>query len=122
MKPIAISATVAVKPGEACGDQNALRARRRNVDVADVDGHVQEGDEIGCVGKEFGRARSLSVGDNNVAAARRLRQGACIEHHSGPVEAHLAKRAQCGERTFAIIIRQHVGCVGGEDGRYGVRL
>ena len=51
-------------------DQHALRARRRDVDVADIDRAAQERDEIAREREERGRARRLPVGDDDLAAAR----------------------------------------------------
>ena len=89
----------------AC-DQDALRARRRDVDVADVDRDAQEGDEIAREREEFGRARRLPVGDDDLAAARGLRQRGRVEHPAGLVDAHLAQLAQLRQRALAVIVRR----------------
>ena len=110
------------KAGRCLRDQDALRAGGVDVDVADVDGDAQEGDEVGSAGEEVRRARGLPVGDDNLAAARGLAQGAGVEHAAGVVEPHIAELAQRGKRALAVIIRQHVGRVGEQDRGHRGRL
>ena len=110
------------KAGRCLRDQDALRAGGVDVDVADVDGDAQEGGEVGGVGEKFGRPGGLPVGDDDVAAARGLAQGARVEHAAGVVEPDIAELAQRGKRALAVIIRQHVGRVGEQDRRHRVRL
>jgi hypothetical protein len=101
--------------------QHADSARRRHVDVADIDRAAQESDEIGCVAEERGGSGRLAVGHDDFAAARGLRQRIGIEHPAGVVDAHVAELAQGGDGALAVIIAQHVGHVGEEDARHALR-
>ena len=68
------------------------------------------------------RTRRLAVRHDDLAALRGLRQRLGVEHLAGVVEPHLAELAHLGERARAVIILQHVGDVGEENGRHGVKL
>jgi hypothetical protein len=98
--------------------QHAGGARRRHVDVADIDRAAQEGDRVGRVAEERGGTGRLAVRHDDLAAARGRRQRIGIEHPAGVVDAHLAERAQGRDGALAVIIAQHVGHVGEEDARH----
>ena len=122
IKPIAISATEAMKPGVAwvtrmpcalAAATSMLRmstATRRKAAIS------------GAPARNFRRTGRLPVGHDDLAAARGLRQRLGVEHFAGVVNPHLAQLAQRRERTRAVIIRQHVRDMGEQNGRHGVKL
>ena len=56
-------------------DEDAMRARRGDVDGADVDRAADEGEQLGQLAKERFRRGRLPVGDERFAAARRGDEG-----------------------------------------------
>ena len=65
------SATAATKPGARLRHEDAVRARRGDVDGADVDRAADEREQLGQLAKERFRRGGLAVGDQRIAAARR---------------------------------------------------
>ena len=92
-----------------------------DVDIADVDGDAQERRQLaGAWAKNSAGAGRLPVGDDDGAALRRLGEvGRVVEHLAGLVEAHVAQSAQRGEGACAVVIGQHVGRMGQQNGGHG---
>ena len=103
-------------------DQHARPAGGVNVDVADVERAAQESDHVGRLRKERGRSGCLPVGNDDLAATRRRRQGGCVEHLLARIEAHLTEFLQCLNGALAVIVAQHLGGMGKQDASHEVSL
>src|SRR5712692_5986858 len=109
------------KAGRRPGHQDTLRARRRHVDVADIDRAAQERDErTGRVPKESRRPRGLPVRHDDLAAARRLRQRIGVENPPGRIDPHLGMAFERRHGARAIIVLQHVRGVGEKHAGHGL--
>jgi hypothetical protein len=103
--------------GAGLRHQHAGAARRRHVDVADVDRAAHERDEVGQRLEDLAVSRRLPVRDDDSAAARRVDQlrGAEIVPVAC-VAADLAQGREGSERPLAIVLGERFGGVGEEDG------
>ena len=101
-------------------DENPVAARGRDVDVADVDGAAQEGDELGRALEERSEARRLAVRDDDLAALPVGDQRVGIKHVPGRVDDDLGHFPQRRDGALAVVVAQHVGAVRQENSRHGV--
>ena len=92
-------------------DENAVAARGRHVDVADVDGAAQEGDELGRALEDRGETRRLAVRDDDLAALPVGDQRLGVEHPPGRVDDDLRHLPERRDGALAVVVAQHVGAV-----------
>ena len=104
-----------MKPGVARVTSTPWALAARDVDVADVDGAADEGDEVGRVLEHRGGAVRKAVGDDGVATGRRFREFPAGEVALGVVQPDLRHLAQPGERLVAVVVRARLGRVGQVD-------
>ena len=108
------------KAGRRARHQDAVPARGLDIDIADVDGAAQEGDEtLRRLVEEAGGSGRHAVRDDDGAARGMDRQGVGAKMLAGRVDYHLRDVAERGHGARAVIIRQHIGGVAEKDATFG---
>ena len=107
------------EPRTRARDENALLARRLQVDIADIDRAARECDQRGRPPKQLGRTGRLTVGDDERASGRHSDQLIGRERTVEVIDGDLAKSAQARKRPVAVVVgaSAHRKCE--KDARHG---
>jgi len=106
------------KAGRGARDQDAFAASGLQGNVSNVHGATQEGDEVRRALEKRGKARGLTIGDDDFTALRVLRERFGIEHPPGRVDDHIRKFTEGRDRPLPVVVTQHLRAVREEDPRH----
>jgi hypothetical protein len=90
-------------------DEHAGLARRRHIDVADIDRAAQERHQLWQALEERSRRGRLAVGDDEIAVSGGGDERFAFERRRAVVQLHLSQFAQAGERALAVIQLARLG-------------